>query len=105
MRWKPDFKQIMTGTEHNTIQDAIAADVVSAIPALGTVSDFFRLIDADTRPRKALQSLDLITSALPFSDLFTPTNTLIFLDKKNMLPIPLETVDKLFKTFSAKRNK
>lgn len=104
MKWKPDIKQIMTGTEHKTIHDAIAADIVSAIPVLGPVSDFFRLIDADTRPRKALQSLDFATSALPMSDLFTPTNTLIFLDKRNMLPIPLETIDKLFKKFSAKRN-
>lgn len=100
MRWKPDIKQIMTGTEHKTIQDAIAADIVSAIPVIGAVSDFLRILDSDTRPQKALQSIDFITEPIP---LITPTNTILYLDRNKLLPIPIEDIDKLFRKFSAKR--
>ncbi len=52
-------KNILIGTEHNTIEDAIA-DITSAIPIIGGITDFLRLIDSESRPRKVLQALDMI---------------------------------------------
>lgn len=84
----------MTGTEHKTLQDAIAADLVSAIPVIGGISDFIRVLESETRPQKALQALDFVTEPIP---LITPTNTILYLDRNKMLPIPLETIDKIFR--------
>ena len=92
---KEKLKKIFTGTEHESIEDAIAADLVSAVPIVGALSDFFRLIDSESRPQKALQALDLITSPIPVVDAFTPTNTLIYLDKRGLLPMKLDKIDKI----------
>lgn len=94
MSWKPDTEQILIGTEHKTLEDAVAADLVSAIPIVGAISDFIRLLDADTRPRKALQAIDLISEPIPVLNIVTPTNTLIYLDKKGLLPMKLEEIEK-----------
>ena len=91
------FKKILVGTEHNTIEDAIAADLTSAVPIIGGITDFFRLLDSESRPKKALQAIDMLSNPLPFSDLVTPTNTLLYLDKKGLLPVKLEKIDELFK--------
>lgn len=91
-----DFRKILTGTDFDTLEDAIAADLVSAIPVVGTVSDFLRLLESESKPQKALQALDMITSPLPFADIFTPTNTLLYLDKKGQLPVPIDEVTKFF---------
>lgn len=91
------IKQILTGTEHDSIDDAIAADLISAFPIIGGITDFFRLLDSESRPQKALQAIDLITSPLPFVDIITPTNTLIYLDKKGFLPFKLDKMDEMIK--------
>jgi hypothetical protein len=93
------LNEILIGIEHETLEDAIAADIISAVPVLGGLSDFFRLMETEKRPRKLLQAVDLITSPLPGSDLLTPTNTLIFLDKKGMLPVELSKISGLFDKF------
>lgn len=93
MEWIPDTEQILIGTEHKTLEDAVAADLVSAIPIVGALSDFIRLLDADTRPRKALQTLDLLAEPIPILNIVTPTNTLIYLDKKGLLPMKLEELE------------
>ncbi len=90
-------KNILIGTEHDTIEDAIAADLTSAIPIIGGITDFLRLIDSESRPKKVLQALDMITSPLPLSDVFTPTNTLLYLDKKGLLPFELEKIDEIMR--------
>lgn len=94
-KWKPDIEQIMRGVEHETLEDAIAADLVSGIPFVGAVTDFLRLIDSGTKPRRVLQSVDLLSSPLPFSDVFTPTNTIAYLDKNGILPFKLDELNTL----------
>ncbi len=106
MKWKPDVEQIMRGVEHETIEDAIAADLVSGLPFIGAFTDFLRLIDSGTKPRRALQALDLVTSPVPILDQLTFTNTLLYLDKKGMLPVELDKIN-LFteKLLPMRRNK
>ncbi len=103
MRWKPDASQIIAGTEHKTLEDAIAADLFSAVPILGAVTDFLRVLDSDTRPQKALQVVDMLTEPIPIFNVVTPTNTLLFLDKKGFLPVPLEELDKPLRKLTSKR--
>lgn len=91
------FRNIISGSNHEKIEDAIAADLVSALPIIGSISDFLRLIDSESRPQKVLQALDLITSPIPVADVFTPTNTLLYLNKKGALPFDLEKLDKIMK--------
>lgn len=93
MRWKPDVEQIVRGVEHATLEDAIAADLVSGLPIVGAFTDFLRLVDSGTKPRRALQALDLITSPIPILDQLTFTNTIIYLDKKGMLPVELDKLN------------
>ena len=90
-------KNILIGTEHNTIEDAIAADLVSALPIVGAMTDFFRLLDSESRPQKALQALDMIAEPVPIINLITPTNTLVYLDKRGLLPFKLEKIDEIIK--------
>lgn len=89
------IKNIVVGTKFDRIEDALAADIVSGIPVIGAVSDFFRLLDSESRPQKALQALDMIASPLPVIDIFTPTNTLIYLDEKGFLPVKLDKIEEL----------
>lgn len=91
------FNKIMVGTDFDSIEDAIAADLTSAVPIIGGITDFLRLLDSESRPQKALQAIDMITSPLPFSDIVTPTNTLIYLDKRGLLPFKLEKIDEIIK--------
>lgn len=91
------FKKVMVGTDFDSIEDAIAADLVSALPIVGAVTDFFRLLDSESRPQKALQAIDMITSPLPFVDFVTPTNTLLYLDKRGFLPMKLEKIEDMMK--------
>ena len=91
------FKKIMVGTDFDSIEDAIAADITSGIPVIGAITDFLRLLDSESRPQKALQAIDMITSPLPLSDIFTPTNTLVYLNKRGMLPFRLEKIDDIMK--------
>ena len=91
------FKKILIGTDFDSIEDAIAADLTSAVPIIGSITDFLRLLDSESRPQKALQALDMITSPLPFSDIVTPTNTLIYLNKRGLLPFELERIDKIMR--------
>lgn len=90
--------KILTGTEFDRIEDAIAADLVSSLPIVGAVSDFMRLIDSESRPQKALQALDMIAEPVPIINLVTPTNTLLYLDKKGVLPVRLEKIDSIMKS-------
>lgn len=94
---KQKLNNILVGTDFDSIEDAIAADLVSAVPLIGGVSDFLRLLDSESRPQKALQAFDMLTSPLPFADIATPTNTLVFLDKRGMLPVKLDKIDSLLK--------
>lgn len=98
-----NFKKLVSGTDFDTIEDAMAADLVSAIPFIGAISDFSRLIDSESRPQKALQALDMITSPIPLFELVTPTNTILYLNKKGMLPFEIEKIDNVFKNLLSKR--
>lgn len=91
------LKNIVSGTEFNRIEDAIAADLVSAVPIIGAFSDFMRLIDSESRPQKALQAIDMISEPVPLLNIITPTNTLLYLDKKGVLPLKLDKIDDFIK--------
>lgn len=96
------IKQIISGTEHETLEDAIAADLVSAIPLFGAASDFMRLLDSETRPQKALQAIDMLTEPVPIFNALTPTNTLLYLDKRGVLPVKLDNIDSIFSMLKKK---
>ncbi len=97
------IKNILAGTKFDSIEDAIAADLASAVPIFGAVSDFLRVLDSDTKPQKALQILDFATEPVPILSLITPTNTLLYLDSKGLLPVKLNEAEKFFDKFSPKR--
>lgn len=96
------LNEIFAGTNHERIEDAIAADLVSAIPVIGAFTDFLRVLDSETRPQKALQMIDTLTEPVPILNIVTPTNTVLYLNEKGMLPVNLERIDSLFKKFSSK---
>ncbi len=95
MEYNDRVKKIITGTDFDSIEDAIAADLVSAIPIVGAVTDFFRLLDSESRPQKALQAVDMLLEPVPIINLVTPTNTLVYLDKRGLLPVKLDKIDKI----------
>ncbi len=89
---------LISGTKHDTLGEAILSDIISSVPIAGTISDFVRLSNSETRPRRVLQTLDLITGDLP-----TPTNTLLFLSDNGKLPIKIEEIDEFFSNLKSPR--
>lgn len=87
-----DIDRVLFSSDHNSLNEAIIADLVSAIPIVGAVGDFFRSVNANTERKRVLQILDLITEPLP---LITPTNTLLYLDKTGQ--IDLKFIEQLIK--------
>lgn len=95
---------IVSGTKHDSLEEAIAADIVSSLPVAGIISDFVRVTNSKTRPRRTLQTFDLISSPIPIMDLFTPTNSLIYLNDNGKLPIKLEEIDEFINSIKSPRN-
>ncbi|MEM1820349.1 MAG: hypothetical protein QXU64_02025 [Thermofilaceae archaeon] len=79
-------------TEHETVLEAVLADLADALPLVGEIAGIVRMIEAlekgdDTR---ALMELgDLIAGAPPsigdVLDILTPTNTMAYLLRKRGL--------------------
>ncbi len=91
-----DIDRVLFSSDHSSINEAILADLVSALPVVGAIGDFFRAAEADTRRKRVLQILDLIAEPLPVINQLTPTNTLLFLDKTGK--IDLSFIEDLIKT-------
>lgn len=87
---KERLRGIIVGTDHDSLEDAVAADLVSAIPIVGAISDFFRVVESESKPQKVLQTLDLISEPVPLINVITPTNTIMYLEKNGMLPFKFE---------------
>lgn len=99
------INNVLSGTKFDSIEDAIAADLVSAVPIIGAVSDFLRVLDSDTRPQKVLQMADFITEPVPLLSVVTPTNTLLYLDSKGILPFKFDEADNFFNKLNPIKNK
>lgn len=101
---KKDFNKLLAGTDFETLEDAVAADIISAVPILGAVSDFMRVIDSEGKPQRILQTLDLIASPVPPVNIATPTNTIMYLNNKGILPVDLDRIENLIPRGLRKNN-
>lgn len=93
-----DIDRVLFSSDHNSLNEAVLADLVSALPLIGAVGDFFRAVEANTQRKRVLQILDLIAEPLPIINQLTPTNTLLFLDKTGK--IDLSFLEDLIRTAS-----
>ena len=79
--------RIFTKAEHESIGEAITADIVDAIPIIGTITDFARISDLEHREGTAydLAFISYLIDAIPvlgdIADIIAPTNTLLYLFK------------------------
>lgn len=88
-----DINRVMFSSDHGSLNEAILADILSALPVVGEIGDFFRAVEAKTERRRVLQIFDLISGPLP-----TPTNTILYLDKTGK--IDLRFIEDVVKTVS-----
>lgn len=86
-----DLERVFFGSDHASLNEAILADLVSALPVVGEIGDFFRAVEAKSERKRVLQIFDLISGPLP-----TPTNTILFLDKTGK--IDLRFIEDIIKT-------
>ena len=86
-----DIERVLFSSDHNSLNEAILADIVSALPVVGEIGDFFRAVEAKSERKRVLQIFDLISGPLP-----TPTNTILFLDKTGK--IDLSFIEDVIKT-------
>jgi len=88
-----DINRVLFSSDHASLDEAVLADIVSALPIIGEIGDFFRAVEANTQRKRVMQIFDLISGPLP-----TPTNTLLFLDKTGK--IDLSFIEDIVKTAS-----
>lgn len=74
------LSNIVFGIEHDNIIQAIAADLVDIIPIAGEITNISRIRNSKTKSRRTLQSIDLVTGVIPFANILTPTNTILFIE-------------------------
>lgn len=91
-----DIARVLFSSDHASLNEAILADILSALPVVGEIGDFFRAVEAKTERRRVLQIFDLISGPLP-----TPTNTILFLDKTGK--IDLSFLENIIKIATMKR--
>jgi len=91
-----DIARVLFSSDHASLNEAILADILSALPVVGEIGDFFRAVEAKTERRRVLQIFDLISGPLP-----TPTNTILFLDKTGT--IDLSFIENIIKIATVKR--
>lgn len=77
-----DLERVLFSSDHASLNEAILADIVSALPVVGEIGDFFRAVEAKSERKRVLQIFDLISGPLP-----TPTNTILFLDKTGKIDL------------------
>ncbi len=82
-----DIDRVLFSSDQASFNEAVLADLVSALPVVGPITDFVRAINADTRRKRALQVLDLIAEPLPIINILTPTNMLLYLDKTGKIDL------------------
>lgn len=76
-------------TEHDSLLEAIVADLADAVPIIGEVAGIMRIMEAKDKKddlRLLLETGDLVAGLPPvigeILDALTPTNTIIYLMKK-----------------------
>lgn len=96
-KWTKKALRAAVSTTHESLDEAIAADVIDVIPIAGDYANALRVVDAAQQKdplRFGLQTGDMILGAVPvigfIGDLLTPTNTLVFILKKQKLEKKLE---------------
>ena len=97
--------RILTTSYHDSLLEAIIADLFDVVPILGDVGNEERVADAlrrNDRVAMRAQTLDLFFGILPVlgdvADLLTPTNTLLYLRRKDVInwDPPLPPIPKIF---------
>jgi len=86
-----DINRVLFSSDHESINEAILADLLSAIPVVGEIGDFFRAVEAKSERKRVLQIFDLVSGPIP-----TPTNTILYLDKTGK--IDLSFIEDVLKT-------
>lgn len=88
----PRAKEVLIGTTHDELIDAVTADMLDIIPAVGDFVNAMRIIDAGkkgkthAKRRIPVQMVDFIAGAVPkvgaIADAITPTNTVTYLARR-----------------------
>jgi len=91
--------EILGGTDHQDLPDAIIADILDIIPIIGDISNAFRVVDAagkgneyQRKKKVVMQLIDALSGSAPdpigaILDAITPTNTILYLSKKGVLEV------------------
>ena len=98
-KWTKKALRAAVSSTHESLEEAIAADIIDVIPVAGDAANALRVIDAAQQKdpmRFGLQAGDYVIGLLPIigtiGDLVTPTNTLVFVLKKQKLDEELERI-------------
>lgn len=96
---KETAKRIFLSSTHKSLKEAVLADVVDIIPIAGDVGNAFRMIEAAKKgesTKLVLQTGDFVIGLIPvigaIGDLITPTNTLIFVLRKQKFMKKIKTL-------------
>ncbi len=100
------IKSVLFDYKHDKLIDAVVADLVDIVPWVGGISNGERTrrarVAGDDKAFK-LQLIDTIAGSVPYIgtilDIITPTNTIIFLNEKAdlKLPLPVEDIANILK--------
>lgn len=85
-----DIERVLFSSDHISLKEAVLADILSALPVVGEISDFFKAVESKSERKRVMQIFDLISGPLP-----TPTNTILFLDKIGK--IDLKMIDEILR--------
>lgn len=87
------LQRIAFGSEHRTLAEALAADLLDVIPIVGDVSNAYRVRDAMKRQavmqaKPGLQMVDMLLGMLPepvgaVLDVLTPSSTVNYLRRRS----------------------
>ncbi|MCD6199449.1 MAG: hypothetical protein J7K15_12925 [Deltaproteobacteria bacterium] len=81
--------RILTSSKHDSLAEAILADLIDALPIIGDITNLLRVMDAIERKDDlvlALQAGDLLGGLPPIIgeifDILSPTNTIAYIMRK-----------------------
>lgn len=97
-------RRALLTSEHDSLGEALLADIVDVIPVVGDLANAARVSDSMQREdenkdiRTAMQFIDAVVGVIPgigdIADVLTPTNTLYYIGSK-ILPPPEKLLPKV----------